>query len=79
MDEDCQGYRIWPFEDPHWQGASGPKICPSTATETASSNDIHSTLQVIQDELNAIFLSSDCVKAGYLFCERNLKLFGAEI
>jgi len=65
VEEDCQGYRIWPFEDPHWQGASGPKVCPSSATDTASSNDIHDTLQHIQDELNAIFISNDCIKAGY--------------
>ena len=63
-DPDCQGYRIWPFEDPHWQGASGPKICPDSATDSSSNDEILDTLSHVQNELNAIFLSSDCVKTG---------------
>merc|ERR1719354_972830 len=64
-DPECQGYRIWPFEDPHWQGASGPKICPDSATDSSSNDEILDTLSHVQNELNAIFLSSDCVKTGY--------------
>lgn len=32
MGKSCPQYTIWPFEDPHWRGTSGPKSCPLPST-----------------------------------------------
>merc|ERR1712014_213600 len=69
---DCQGYRIWPFEDPNWLGASGPKVCPDSATGAAALNtaatscdcdrsDIESVMMVVGMVSFVLFLFSSCV------------------
>lgn len=48
----CPKYAIWPFEDPAWNGVSGPKSCPTTTTTTTAAKTTTTTTTAADDKVS---------------------------